>query len=123
MRLLIGCAVLLAVPALAVPALAAPTAVRLSPAQIEAAQRSGEQRNRAAEALALLPDADARPDRKIHGEVGVAVGSGGYNSLYGTVETPLGENGSAAFSFERSDYGRNYRRGYYTGGSFGFTRR
>lgn len=122
MRHLICCAAWL-VSAFAMPALAAPTALRLTPAQIEAARSTGEQRNRAAEALALLPDDEARPDRKIHGEMGVAVGTGGYNSLYGTVVTPLGDSGSAAFSFERSDYGRNYRRGYYSGGSFGFTRR
>ncbi len=99
--------------------------IRLTPAQIAAAQAEGEHRNRAAEALALTDDDFGAPrrDRKIHGEVGVGFGSDGSNSQYGTVVAPLGDTGTAAFSYERNDYGRqNYRRGFYGGGAFGVVR-
>ena len=98
--------------------------IRLTPAEIAAAQAEGEHRNRAAEALALTDDDFGAPrrDRKIHGEVGVGFGSGGSNSQYGTVVAPLGDTGTAAFSYERTDYGRNYRRGFYGSGAFGVVR-
>jgi hypothetical protein len=35
------------------------------------------------------------PDRKIHGEVGAAIGSGGYRSAYGVATIPLGKSSSA----------------------------
>jgi len=110
------------------PAAATPATVgepiRLTPAQIAAAQAEGEHRNRAAEALALTDDDFGAPrrDRKIHGEVGFGIGSRGSNSQYGTVVAPLGETGTAAFSYERTDYGRNYRRGFYGSGAFGVVR-
>ena len=107
----------------AAPAITAET-IRLTPAQIAAVQAEGEHRNRAAEALALTDDDFGAPrrDRKIHGEVGFGIGSRGSNSQYGTVVAPLGDSGTAAFSYERSDYGRNYRRGFYGGGAFGVAR-
>lgn len=107
----------------AAPAITAET-IRLTSAQIAAAQAEGEHRNRAAEALALTDDDFGAPrrDRKIHGEVGFGIGSRGSNSQYGTVVAPLGDSGTAAFSYERSDYGRNYRRGFYGGGAFGVAR-
>ena len=37
--------------------------------------------------------AAALPDGKIHGEVGAAIGSGGYRSAYGVVNIPLGKQG------------------------------
>ncbi len=40
------------------------------------------------------PDQGA-PDRKIHGEVGAGVGSGGYRSAYGVVNIPIGKSSSA----------------------------
>ena len=96
--------------------------IRLTPEQIAAAQAEGEHRNRAAEALALTDDDFGAPrrDRKVHGEVGFGIGSGGSNSQYGTVVAPLGDSGTAAFSYERNDYGRNYRRGYYGGAGLGW---
>ena len=103
--------------ALPVAALAAPVQVRLTPAQIEAAMAAGETRNLAAEALAL--GGEPR-DRQLHGEFGAGIGTGGYKSVYGTVVAPLGESGTAAFSFAQTDYGR--RRGYYTSGGFGYSR-
>lgn len=52
-----------------------------------------------------------RTDRRPHGEVGAFVGSGGARGVFGTTVVPVGENGSAAFSFENSQYPRQrYRR-------------
>jgi hypothetical protein len=127
MMLVLAAAPVAAATPVAEPAAAAvitAETIRLTPAQIAAAQAEGEHRNRAAEALALTDDdfGAARRDRKIHGEVGVGIGSRGSNSQYGTVVAPLGDSGTAAFSYERSDYGRNYRRGFYGGGAFGVVR-
>lgn len=51
-------------------------------------------------------------ERKIHGEVGVAVGTGGYRSGYITSVMPLGENGTLALTFGQEKNG--YRQ--YWGG-------
>lgn len=37
--------------------------------------------------------------RQIHGEVGMEIGSRGTRALYGTTVVPLGQTGSASFSF------------------------
>jgi len=39
------------------------------------------------------------PGRKIHGEIGMEMGSRGYHALYGTAVVPLGQNATASFSF------------------------
>ena len=41
-------------------------------------------------------------DNKMHGEIGMFVGSGGARGIYGTTAVPLGENGTASFSFGSS---------------------
>jgi hypothetical protein len=42
--------------------------------------------------------APIQPDRKIHGEVGAAIGSGGYRSAYGIVNIPIGKNADATIA-------------------------
>ena len=73
---------------------------RLSPEQREAAIEAGASRP------ALGIDGGNGPDHQIHGEVGVAVGTGGYRAAYGTAVVPLGDTGVAAVSVEtdRSNY-------------------
>jgi hypothetical protein len=45
------------------------------------------------------PDAPPPPrDRRIHGEVGAAIGTGGYRSAYGVVQMPVGKSGSATIA-------------------------
>jgi hypothetical protein len=51
-----------------------------------------------------------KPPREIHGEVGFGIGTRGYSEVFGTVVTPLGDDGVAAFSFSRQTYGRRKRR-------------
>lgn len=59
----------------------------------------------------FAPGEAVRTDRRPHGEVGAFVGTGGARGVYGTTTVPVGENGSASFSFENSNYGdRRYRR-------------
>lgn len=57
-----------------------------------------------------------REDRKPHGEISVGVGTGGYRSIYGRTEIPVGENGRVSLAFENTRNG--YGRGYY-GGPYG----
>lgn len=53
-----------------------------------------------------------KPRRAIHGEVGVAIGTGGYSSLYGTAIMPVGDEGYAALSVETTRFG-GLRNGRY----------
>lgn len=48
----------------------------------------------------------AKEPRKIHGEVGVGVGTGGYRSGYVITHIPIGETGSATIAFGQTDYGK-----------------
>ncbi len=59
----------------------------------------------------LFDNPNAAPrDRRPHGEVGAFVGSGGSHGVYGATTVPLGDTGSASFSFENSQFdGRRYR--------------
>ena len=67
------------------------TIVALSPTARAAAIESAANRD---DALPLNGD-----PRKIHGEIGMEIGTGGYRALYGTTVIPIGQTGSAAFSF------------------------
>jgi len=87
------------------------TIVRLSPADIAAAQAAGGAKHTAD---AAVDDDIVRPKHQIHGEVGFGVNSRGGREVYGTVVTPIGDSGYAAFSFADGTYGNygNYwRRG------------
>lgn len=89
-----------------VPATQAPDTVRLSDEQRRAILDSNTMESAAA-ARGELTGAD-RADRRIHGEVGVMIGTNGTRGIYGVAEIPLGNNGSAVVSYENSRYG--YRR-------------
>jgi hypothetical protein len=103
---------LLAEPALAqTPAQAVPTPdtaqsdiVRLTPQEREAAIEQGAAR------AALDAELAGTPDRKIHGEVGVEIGTGGTRAAYGSAVVPLGDTGMAAFAFETDRSRYRFRR-------------
>lgn len=63
-----------------------------------------------------------RDDRKVHGEVSVGVGTGGYRSLYMRSDMPVGETGRVSVAIEDTRYGRGHGYGYggraFEGGSF-----
>ncbi len=77
----------------------APGTVSLTPEQREAALEAAATRS------GRELDGNG-PDRKIHGEMGIEVGTGGERAMYGTAVVPLSDNATAAFSFEtgRSNY-------------------
>ena len=52
------------------------------------------------------------PPRPIEGEMGVAIGTGGYREAFGTAVVPLGQDGVAIVSFDtvESNRGRSHRR-------------
>lgn len=84
---------------------------RLSPEQIAAIEDA--KLNRANPVVtATVVDVEQAPKRRlpVQGEAGFAVGTGGYTAFFGTVATPLGDDGFAAFSFETQSFGRNRRR-------------
>ncbi len=109
--LLLSLPVAIAVSAPATPAYAEPQVYRLTPAEREAAIAAASHRTDT-DTPALLPDpgrdrvlesslyaGDERPDRRVHGEVGMTIGTGGTRGIYGTTVAPLGETGTAAFAF------------------------
>ena len=61
------------------------------------------------------PFAERRGDRRPHGSMGVAIGTGGYRSIGGDVVIPLGENGTLGLAVELTEG----RRGYYRHGGHG----
>ena len=118
-----GLAVLLsAAPALAgAPDVEAPAhVIRLTPEQREAAMAGGsEKKVDAALAQAAgggtvedaVLDGVDQPDRRIHGEVGFMIGTGGARGVYGAAAIPLGDNAGAMISFSQERYALpRYRR-------------
>ena len=85
---------------------AAPDTIRLSDEQRRAILDTNTMESAAA-ARGELTDSE-RADRRIHGEVGVMIGTNGTRGVYGVAEIPLGNNASAVVSYENSRYG--YRR-------------
>ena len=81
---------------------------RLTPEQVEAvlaeaaAKRKMMDQQQAADGLAV--------PARVHGEVGFAIGTGGYREMYGTAIYPLGDNGFAQVSLDLVDWGnRRFR--------------
>lgn len=88
--------------AAATPSLAEPATYQLTPAERDAVL------NAASHAPADPAPVLEKRDRAVHGEVGVAVGTGGYSEAFGTVVAPLGDSGFASLSY---DVGRDPRAG------------
>jgi hypothetical protein len=86
--------------------------ISLTPEQREAAIEAGAARARD-ESLQ-----NGVSDRRVHGEVGVEVGSRGERSAYGTLVAPVGQNGVAAISYGTGQGPRWHRgRGRFHGSS------
>mgnify|MGYP003577538441 CR=1 FL=1 len=110
--------ILIAALSMPVPALAqaveqppAPSSEhRLSPEQIEAVLAEAAKKREAA-GLRLDPDvAEPEPRRQVHGEVGFAVGTGGYREVFGTGIYPMGDDGVAVISLDFVDLGKRRDR-------------
>lgn len=59
------------------------------------------------------------PERRARGEVSVAVGTGGYRSVYARTDMPLGDSGQVSLAFGETRHGRTQGRFY----GDGFARR
>lgn len=60
-----------------------------------------------------------REPRKVHGQVGVTVGSGGFRSAYAVSVMPVGQTGTLALAVRDTRYGKTgggYGRGFGDGG-------
>lgn len=87
---------------LAVPAAAAEeTVVSLSPAAKEKILEAAATRNAGAIGEPVINGTGQR----IHGEVGMMIGTNGTRGVFGSAVAPLGETGSVAVAFENSRYG------------------
>lgn len=82
---------------------------RLTPAQVEAvladvaAKRTASQKQVPVDVNAT--DDEPVPAPQVHGEVGFAIGTGGYHEAFGTAVYPL-EDGIVAISLGFADWGR-----------------
>ncbi len=85
---------------------------RLSPAEIEQVLADAARKREQGPPVAQAPELDDdKLPPPIHGEVGFAIGTGGYRSAFGTAIVPLPGDGFAAFSFESSRFNfRDYNR-------------
>jgi hypothetical protein len=71
---------------------------------------------------ALSDERDEDGKRKIHGSMGVSVGTGGYRSAYATALIPVGENTTVGVAVSKTDFGKHggfYADPYYGGGYYG----
>jgi hypothetical protein len=95
------------------PTSASPSERRLTPEQIEAILNEAAAKRETApmprHEEVDEPEAPRAP--QVHGEVGFAIGTGGYREAYGTAIYPLGGGSVAAISFDFVDDGRHrFRR-------------
>lgn len=78
------------------------TVHRLSAAEVEALKEAAADRVNRNTVDGL--EVNDRSAPQVHGEVGFAVGTGGYTSVFGTAVVPLGSDAVAAISFERAQF-------------------
>ena len=105
LRLLIVMSALLPAPALAADER------RLSAAEVEQILDKAAQKRVAPTISAAAPVAKEKaPARPIEGEVGVAIGSGGYREVFGTAIVPVGAEGVAIISIDSAESRRHTRR-------------
>ncbi|MGH1559461.1 hypothetical protein ACRAWD_20765 [Caulobacter segnis] len=71
---------------------------------------------------ALSDERDEDGKRKIHGSMGVSVGTGGYRSAYASALIPVGETTTVGIAVSQTDFGKRggfYADPYYGGGYYG----
>lgn len=107
---------------LAAPLQAQEQVYRLSDAEKQAAIDAAAQRPESNTRLPIVDGvAPGARDSRPRGEVGMMVGTGGNRALWGSTAVPLGENGSAQFSFSTGRFnglGLGLGDGQYADGSF-----
>lgn len=83
---------------------------RLSPAEVEQVLEKAAQKRDAPTVSTPATVAEKTPSRPVEGEVGVAVGTGGYREVFGTAVLPVGADGVAIISFDTVESRRGYKR-------------
>jgi hypothetical protein len=71
----------------------------------------------------LLPaDRDEDGKRKVHGSMGVSVGTGGYRSVYASGLFPVGESTTVGVAVSKTDFGKHggFYADPYHGGGYGY---
>ena len=102
------------------PPAAMPSEHRLSPEEVEKVLAEAARKNSRPAPVDFPADPEAESDTPaspVHGEVGFAIGTGGYRSAHGTAYVPLG-NGQAVVSFGTSRIRDGDRDFYYDYGPF-----
>ena len=92
---------LIAAPGIAADRVATTDVRRLSPVEVEAILDAAAAKREAG----IVPET-----RRVEGEVGVAIGTGGYREVFGTAVVPLGKDGAAIVSFDTVDSNRGRLR-------------
>ena len=89
-------------------AVATPAVAQTPPAPDPIIRLTPEQREAALESAATAAEIDPINglDRRVHGEMGITIGTNGTRALYGTAIVPLGETGTAALSVLDARTGR-----------------
>lgn len=69
----------------------------------------------------LSEDRDENGKRKVHGSMGVSVGTGGYRSVYASGLFPVGETTTVGIAVSKTDFGKHGGGWYdpYYGGGYG----
>ena len=105
LRLLIVMTALLPAPTLAADEL------RLSATEVKRILDTAAQKREAPTIAAAAPVAKVKtPARPIEGEVGVAIGTGGYREVFGTAIVPVGAEGVVIISIDSAESRRHTRR-------------
>jgi hypothetical protein len=91
------------------PALAADER-RLSPAEVEQVLEKAAQKRDAPTVSDPAAVLEKRPARPVEGEMGVAIGTGGYREVFGTAVVPVRAEGVAIISFDSVGSRREYKR-------------
>ena len=78
---------------------------RLSPEEKERILAESSEAAADASLRSIMGGGGSGTSSQIHGEVGAMIGTGNTYGVFGTALVPLGENGSAIFSFSKSQFG------------------
>ncbi len=78
---------------------------RLSPKEKERILANSSEAKADASLASIMGGGGGSRPSGIHGEIGAEIGTNGARGVFGTALVPLGENGSAIISFEKSQFG------------------
>lgn len=116
--------VLTAAPATTPPAVTTPAAPAMTTQEQIAAFLAANPAPRYDDGPRGLVPADRDEDgkRKVHGSMGVSVGTGGYRSAYASALFPVGENTTVGVAVSKTDFGKHggYYADPYYGGGYGY---